>query len=222
MTIRKAEKEDLPYIYNIYEGARDYMQTHGNPDQWGSTYPPHSLTEEDLANNRLYVITENPIKTTHKTDIRINSDSSNNSSSKPAENNTINNNKAQSPVDTGNEITVQNTKANKQDNKIEAIEAVFVFYVGKEEAYDNIEGSWTYDLEYGVIHRVASSGRIRKITKEIFNFSLTKTAYIRIDTHEDNTTMQAALIRFGFRRCGTIYYTRNNSTTKRIAFDYKG
>ncbi len=138
MTIRRAEKKDLTYIYNIYEEARDFMRTHGNPDQWGSTYPPHSLTEEDQAKSRLYVIT----------------DTTPDENSRESEN---------------NEKTSNRPK--------EEILAVFVFALCKEEAYGNIEGSWTYDMPYGVIHRVASSGRMKNITRTIFNYALTKTDY---------------------------------------------
>ena len=158
--IRKAAKEDLPTIYKIYERARTFMRTHGNPDQWGNDYPPEELTKEDLDKERLFVIAEDS-----------------------------------------------------------TIEAVFVFYTGVEEAYARIDGSWTYDLPYGVVHRVASSGRIRNITKVIFDYCFSITDYIRIDTHEANITMQSALIRNGFKLCGTIFYNRNNSLTKRIAYD---
>lgn len=34
--IRKAEKEDLPRIYEIYETARQFMRENGNHAQWGS------------------------------------------------------------------------------------------------------------------------------------------------------------------------------------------
>ncbi len=87
--IRKATKQDLQSIYEIYEKARTYMRIHGNPDQWGNDYPPEELTKEDLDKERLFVITEES-----------------------------------------------------------TIEAVFVFYSGVEEAYDNIKGSWTYNLPY--------------------------------------------------------------------------
>lgn len=161
--IRKAEEEDLPTIYKIYEKARAYMRSHGNPVQWGDNYPPEELTKEDLNKERLYVITKD---------------------STP--------------------------------------EAVFVFYAGVEEAYAHIDGLWTYDLPYGVVHRVASSGRIRNVTKKIFDYCFGITNYLRIDTHEANTTMQSALLRYGFRHCGTIFYNRNNSLTSRIAYDCRG
>lgn len=101
----------------------------------------------------------------------------------------------------------------------DTIEAVFVFFRGEEEAYLNIDGSWSYTLPYGVVHRVASSGRIRNITKVIFDYCFTKTDYLRIDTHKDNATMQNALSRYGFALCGTVHYSRNNTVTERIAFD---
>ena len=100
-----------------------------------------------------------------------------------------------------------------------SIEAVFVYFSGVEEAYASIDGSWTYDLPYGVVHRVASSGRIRNVTKTIFDYCFGITDYLRIDTHEDNATMQSALLRYGFRHCGIVFYSRNNSVTERIAFD---
>ncbi len=160
MTVRKAVEEDLASIYEIYKRAREYMRTHGNPEQWGDGYPPHWLIKEDKKRERLFVITEGG-----------------------------------------------------------TIEAVFVFFIGDEEAYFNIDGSWSCSLPYGVVHRVASSGRIRNITKAIFDYCFTKTDYIRIDTHRDNTTMQNALSRYGFVFCGTVYYNRNNAVTERIAFD---
>ena len=196
MTIRKAVKEDLTAIYDIYEGARSYMLTHGNPDQWGTTYPPRELTLEDIRQERLYVITGTATEAEKDAD---------------------------TDVDTNTDINTDTDKKTEtgKENKQEIIEAVFVFDTKGEEAYNTIEGKWSYDEPYGVIHRVASSGRVRNITRTIFNFSLTKVPYIRIDTHRDNTTMQSALLRYGFRRCGTIYYTRNNSTSERTAFDFR-
>lgn len=186
--IRKAVPGDLPAIYSIYESARSYMRTHGNPDQWENDYPPEDLIKEDLRNKRLYVITED-ISTEEST--------------------------------TQEGTTQENTTEESTTEKVETVEAVFVFFTGEEEAYNSIEGSWTYNLPYGVIHRVASSGKIRGVTKTIFDYAFTQADYLRIDTHEDNQTMQTALLRYGFRRCGTIFYSRNNSLTKRIAYDLR-
>jgi hypothetical protein len=58
MTIRKANVGDLARCLEIYAIARAYMRENGNPDQWGTTYPPRRLLEEDIAAERLYIIEE--------------------------------------------------------------------------------------------------------------------------------------------------------------------
>ena len=54
--IRPAVKGDLAEIFALYEGARARMAQAGNASQWGSTYPPAALVEEDVAKGRLYVL----------------------------------------------------------------------------------------------------------------------------------------------------------------------
>ena len=46
---------DLPDILAIYAYARKYMKEHGNPDQWRDSYPPVSLTTQDIQSDCLYV-----------------------------------------------------------------------------------------------------------------------------------------------------------------------
>ena len=55
MQIRKATMNDLPNILAIYAYARKYMKEHGNPDQWRDSYPPVSLTTQDIQSDCLYV-----------------------------------------------------------------------------------------------------------------------------------------------------------------------
>ncbi len=55
MIIRKATYKDLPLILAIYEKARSYMRENGNPHQWGDTYPPVSIIEEDISLGRCHV-----------------------------------------------------------------------------------------------------------------------------------------------------------------------
>lgn len=99
-----------------------------------------------------------------------------------------------------------------------SIVGVFTFIIGEEPTYKVIEnGSWNYNLPYGTIHRIASSGTARNITKVCFEYCLSQIDYLRIDTHKDNLPMQNAIKRFGFKECGIIY-VRNG---ERIAFDYK-
>lgn len=95
-----------------------------------------------------------------------------------------------------------------------------VFVLSREEkAYDNCD-FWHSNSPFIVLHRVASSGKIKGITKIIFNYALTKSNYLRIDTHENNKTMQNALLSFGFKECGIVYYERDGIKGERIAFDY--
>lgn len=54
--IRKAQREDLPRIEEIYAYARKFMAETGNPNQWGKTTPQSSQLEEDIQNGDLYVL----------------------------------------------------------------------------------------------------------------------------------------------------------------------
>lgn len=54
--IRTARLEDLDRILEIYSLARVFMAEHGNPDQWGSTYPPVEMVREDIQNQLLFII----------------------------------------------------------------------------------------------------------------------------------------------------------------------
>ena len=54
--IRHAVLEDLADIEGIYAAAREYMQQTGNPNQWGTNYPPREVIQEDIEKNILYVL----------------------------------------------------------------------------------------------------------------------------------------------------------------------
>lgn len=56
MTIRKALISDIDEIVRVYSAAREYMRSHNNPSQWGDSYPPRSIIENDIASGYLYVI----------------------------------------------------------------------------------------------------------------------------------------------------------------------
>ena len=79
--------------------------------------------------------------------------------------------------------------------------AVFVFIKGYEKSY---ELNFPSDKEYGIIHRVASDGSKRKIVSRIINFVKKEVPLLRIDTHEDNKTMQKVVEKLGFKRLGII------------------
>ncbi|MCF0259964.1 MAG: GNAT family N-acetyltransferase [Erysipelotrichaceae bacterium] len=56
--IRKARKQDLPELDLLYENARNFMHTHGNPGQWNDGHPCSKDLEPDIDKGWLYVIEE--------------------------------------------------------------------------------------------------------------------------------------------------------------------
>lgn len=157
MNIRKTTLNDMDEVSGIYEIARAYMRSHGNPDQWGDSYPSEEMILEDILLGNSYLIEE------------------------------------------AGEIC-----------------GVFVFIIGEDPSYRIIQnGKWNGSGTYGTIHRIASNGRKHGIAQCCFEFCDQQIRYLRIDTHQDNLTMQAAIKEFGFRECGTIFVS--NGT--RIAFD---
>lgn len=94
--------------------------------------------------------------------------------------------------------------------------------MGEEEAYKGIyEGSWLNEEDYLTIHRVAGNGRVKGVFSRVFEYSLMKMkeaglSNLRIDTHEKNLTMQNALTRQGFVRCGLVRLREG----ERIAYQY--
>ena len=55
MQIRTSTLQDLNQILKLYENARDFMANHGNPHQWGTSYPSIALVEQDIAAGNSYV-----------------------------------------------------------------------------------------------------------------------------------------------------------------------
>ncbi|MCR1951100.1 MULTISPECIES: GNAT family N-acetyltransferase [Clostridium] len=93
-----------------------------------------------------------------------------------------------------------------------------------EETYNNIyEGEWLSDGKYAVIHRIAASNNSNRkgigteIIKKSEEICLSKgIKNIKIDTHENNLTMQKLLEKNNFKYCGVIYLLDGS---KRIAFE---
>lgn len=56
MHVRKAEKNDIDIIMDIYMIAQDTMIESGNPTQWGHSYPARELIEQDIEDEVSYVI----------------------------------------------------------------------------------------------------------------------------------------------------------------------
>ena len=57
-TVCPAQLPDLGRIQEIYGYAREFMAKHGNPNQWGKTYPPIEQLRRDIAEEKLFVITD--------------------------------------------------------------------------------------------------------------------------------------------------------------------
>lgn len=99
-----------------------------------------------------------------------------------------------------------------------SIVGTFSFIIGEEPNYRVIkDGQWRSSQPYGTIHRIASSGAVRGVAKACFAYCSEQIDYLRIDTHKNNLSMQAAIQKFGFRQCGIIYV---GNGTERIAYDY--
>ena len=81
----------------------------------------------------------------------------------------------------------------------------FYFAVEEEPTYRHIEGRWLNNKPYGIIHRLASDGRVRGLFRECLAFASKHCSEIRVDTHEDNAPMRQLLVAEGFVLCGTIY-----------------
>ena len=83
--------------------------------------------------------------------------------------------------------------------------ATFALIKGPDPTYAQIyDGQWLNTLPYYVIHRVASAPGVHGIMRMVLNYAFSFTNTIRIDTHEDNHTMRALLLKYGFQHCGTI------------------
>ena len=63
----------------------------------------------------------------------------------------------------------------------------------------------------------AGNSYVIGIARACFEYCIKQIDYIRIDTHKDNISMQTAIERFGFHKCGNIYV---KGDAERIAYDY--
>ena len=103
--------------------------------------------------------------------------------------------------------------------------ATSMFTINPEPTYKIIDGNWIIDETeiYGVIHRMAIKKEFRKIGLASLLFEafhqqlkMKKIQSLKIDTHEDNTGMQALIKKLGYTYCGIIYTSYN---AKRLAFE---
>lgn len=86
------------------------------------------------------------------------------------------------------------------------IAAVFYFAKETDPTYNKIyNGAWLNDKDYAVVHRIASSGRVKGAGSFCMKWASSQYYNLKIDTHEDNYVMQNMLKKCGFTQCGTIY-----------------
>lgn len=86
------------------------------------------------------------------------------------------------------------------------IVATFVVRSGNDPTYGHIyQGEWLNDEPYATIHRIASNGKAKGIFHLAVGYALQHCRNIRIDTHRDNTVMQHAILKEGFKYCGVIH-----------------
>lgn len=96
------------------------------------------------------------------------------------------------------------------------IVGVFFFRIGEDRTYAKIyEGHWLNDNPYGVVHRIATNGKVKGIADYCLDWCLQQSGNMRIDTHRDNRVMQHILRKNGYTECGIIYI---DDGTERIAF----
>lgn len=108
-------------------------------------------------------------------------------------------------------------------NKDEIIATTVISLEG-ESTYNSIfNGEWITNTEYIVMHRVAvhdkykGKGIFKELIKEAESLALNKEIFsIKIDTHRDNISMQRAVVKNNFKRCGIIYL---EDGSERIAFE---
>ncbi len=55
MQIRPAQITDIPAISRVFDAARIYMRSHGNPYQWPGSYPGEIEIKRDLAHGSAFV-----------------------------------------------------------------------------------------------------------------------------------------------------------------------
>jgi ribosomal protein S18 acetylase RimI-like enzyme len=120
-----------------------------------------------------------------------------------------------------NDIKSQNGYVLLIDNKL--VGTVAVSFDG-ETTYESIfEGEWISNDKYAVIHRIAVDvsykelGVATRIINNIQKLTIDKGIQsIKVDTHEDNLSMQKLLNKNKFKYCGIIYL---EDKSKRLAFE---
>ncbi len=104
----------------------------------------------------------------------------------------------------------------------DVVRFVFTVYSEPDPTYQHIyEGAWLSDGPYVTIHRVASDGQTRGAFSQAVAYASDLASQlgigaVRVDTHDDNKTMQHVIAKAGFTRCGYIHLENGDP---RIAYE---
>lgn len=55
MIIRKSSMDEMETILDLYAKARQFMAEHGNPEQWGNSYPEPAMVKDDIEQGHSYI-----------------------------------------------------------------------------------------------------------------------------------------------------------------------
>ena len=101
--------------------------------------------------------------------------------------------------------------------------ATMALIFAHEPTYDVIDGSWLSNQPYATIHRIAISEEFKgkQLASQLFTYAkaecINRNIYsLRVDTHQDNQSMQKAILKNGFTYCGVIYLADGAS---RLAYE---
>lgn len=118
-----------------------------------------------------------------------------------------------------NEISIINDISHREAYVLEDngdVVATAMISSAPEPTYNYIEGKWLQCDKYLVIHRIAikNDQKGKGLAKIILDEAIKlypKMASVRMDTHDDNLSMQRFLTKYGFTYCGTIYLETKDS-----------
>lgn len=106
-----------------------------------------------------------------------------------------------------NDIQKENSYVLVNSNVI----ATMYFALEEDPCYKTIDGAWLTDQPYAVIHRIVvdENYKGKNLAKILLDYGVrickdNHIKSIRIDTHQDNLSMQRFLTKNGFHQCGGI------------------
>lgn len=92
------------------------------------------------------------------------------------------------------------------------IEATMALLPGPDALYDlHLEGEWLRPMasNYGVIHRLCTSGHYQGLGRELVSFAQQQYMHLRMDTHPNNKSLHRLAEVQGFTFCGRIVHSNN-------------